>query len=576
VAVALVPLVVSAIALARGVDGFLPVGDLATSELKVRDLGRTSVLTGLYSRADWSHPGPMIWYLLWPFYRLTGSTGLGLALGALAINGASVAGIAAMARRRGGTPLLVCALLGCALLVRSLGGGFTASYWNPYVTTLPFALLVVLVWGMACRDRWALPVAAGVATFLAQTHVGFVPVALCLLAVGAGALVAVTVADGRAADRSAALLRTLVAPAAATAGVLAVLWLPPVIDVLTNEPSNAGRTLAWFRDAAEGVHTLGEGWRVVSAPFGLRGEWLAGQEPGPLGLFAPSPHLAAAPLPLLLVAVAIAAAALWRWRPREGRTLVVTLAVVVIVSVLAVARTVGPIFDYRLRWTWVAPMLAFVAVLWAAWLAVVRRWPGAAGRVVLPGLVAALVVVTGVDAVAAGRVDRLAPGDSDIMAALVPGVLDELDRAGVGPGDEVLIADPPAAQSWFPGGLLVQLDRRGYDARALPERGDQLGDRWVTSGDPDVELVLATDRAALALLDEARWPVVASWSTLPLDDDGLAALRDVFARGDALSEATRRDDVDVDGFYAGLRALEDEVPVEGDMGVRLAVVFRAR
>ena len=139
VAVALVPLVVSAVALARGAGGFLPVGDLATSELKVRDLGRAPVLTGLFSRDDWSHPGPMIWYLLWPFYRLTGSTGLGLALGALAINGASVAGIAVMARRRGGTPLLVCTLLGCALLVRALGGGFTASYWNPYVTTLPFA-----------------------------------------------------------------------------------------------------------------------------------------------------------------------------------------------------------------------------------------------------------------------------------------------------------------------------------------------------------------------------------------------------------------------------------------------------
>ena len=457
----------------------------------------------------------------------------------------------------------------------------------------------MLVWGMACRDRWALPIAAVVATFLAQTHVGFVPVALGLFAWGLVAIVMATVTDGRAtsrrgpghgeaddrgdgdvgatrAPRAPAGPRTLAAPALVTAGLLAVLWLPPVIDVLTNEPSNAGRTLAWFRDAAEGVHTLGEGWRVVSAPFGLRGEWVAGQEAGPLGLFSPSAHLGSAPVPVLLVAVAAAAVVLWRWRPRDGRALVLTLAVVVAISVAAVARTVGPIFDYRLRWTWVAPMLAFVTVLWAAWLAAARRWPDAARRLVLPGLVAAFVVVAGVDAVAAGRVDRLAPGDADIMAALVPDVLDELEGAGVGPDDEVLVADPPGAPSWFPGGLLVQLDRRGYDARALPERGDQLGDRWVTSGDPDVELVLATDRAALALLDEGRSEVVASWATVPLDDAGLAALRDVFARGDALSDATIRDGVDVDGFYAGLRDLEDVVPVEGDMGVRLVVVFRTQ
>ena len=50
----------------------------------------------------------------------------------------------------------------------------------------------------------------------------------------------------------------------------------------------------------------------------------------------------------------------------------------------------------------------------------------------------------------------------------------------------------------------------------------------------------------------------------------------VFARGDALSDATIRDGVDVDGFYAGLRDLEDVVPVEGDMGVRLVVVFRTQ
>lgn len=581
VGLALLPFAVSAVALAIGADGFHPAGDLATSELAVRDIGRAPVLTGLYSRADWSHPGPLLWYLLWPGYRLAGSTGLGLALGALAINAAAVAGIAAVARRRGGTPLLVCALLGGALLIRSLGAGYTASFWNLHITTLPFALLVVLVWAMACGDRWALPAAAFVATFLAQTHVGFVPVALGLLAFGGVALVATGARAGRsdggpglrrAAARAA---RRLAAPAGVTVALLALLWLPPVLDVLTNEPSNAGRTLAWFRAAEEGVHSLGDGWRIVSAQFGLRPDWLVGHNDA-LSFFGGSPYLDAAPAPVLLVVAAAAAVALWRWRPRSGRRLVLTLGAALAISVVAVARTIGPMYDYRLRWTLATPALVFVAALWAGWLAVARRWPATARRVVLPALVAALVAVTAVDTVAAARATRIEPGDSAIMGALIPDVVGELERSAVGPGDEVLIADMPGAPTWFPGGLLVALDRRGYDARALPDRRDQLGERWVTSGAPDVELVVAAERVALDLVRQRPDDVVAAWSTVPMDDEGLAVLERTFDRADALSASAIDGEIDADGYLAGMRELERTVPTHGGMDTRLVVVVRVR
>ena len=135
-----------------------------------------------------------------------------------------------------------------------------------------------------------------VATFLAQTHIGFVPVAVGLFGAGLAAqVVLAAVGAGRRTEadtsrvRAVALgLRPLAAPAAATAGLLALLWAPPVIDVLTNEPSNFGRTLAWFRAADEGVHTLGEGWRIVSAQFSLRADWLLGRNDD-LTLFAGSP-----------------------------------------------------------------------------------------------------------------------------------------------------------------------------------------------------------------------------------------------------------------------------------------------
>ncbi len=360
----------------------------------------------------------------------------------------------------------------------------------------------------------------------------------------------------------------------ATIGLLALLWLPPVIDVLTNEPSNAGRTVAWFRYAEDAPHTIAEAWRVVSAQFAVSGEWLVGQE-GPFGVFGGSPYVASAPAPVLLAVAALAGVALWRWSPRSGRHLVVVLVVTLAISVAAVARTLGPVYQYRLRWTWVAPVLALAAVLWAGWMAVDRRWPATARRALLPGLVVALVAVTAVDTVAAARVGRLAPEDSDVMEPLVAGTLDELEDSAVGPDDEVLVADPPGAPTWFPAGLLLALDQHGYDARAVPDRRAQLGDRWVTSGDPDVELVVASDRAALGLL-EAPGELVASWSSVPLDAEGTETLRQTFAQLDALSTAYLAGEIGTDDYVDGVVDLEREVPVRGDMGARLVVVVRTR
>jgi hypothetical protein len=98
---AVLPFVVSAVALVVDVgSSYVPGSDHALSEMLVRDVGRHPVLFGLYSREDWSHPGPLLYYLLAPFYWVTGGSSIGLALGALAINGASVVGMGLIARRR--------------------------------------------------------------------------------------------------------------------------------------------------------------------------------------------------------------------------------------------------------------------------------------------------------------------------------------------------------------------------------------------------------------------------------------------------------------------------------------------
>ena len=115
-----------------------------------------------------------------------GGWSIALPVGAVAINAAAIAGMALVARRRGGRSLMLLTLLGSALLVRALGPEYLLNPWNPYVPALAFGLVVFLTWAMTCGETWALPVAAGVGSFCIQTHVGYVPLVVPLLVWGFG------------------------------------------------------------------------------------------------------------------------------------------------------------------------------------------------------------------------------------------------------------------------------------------------------------------------------------------------------------------------------------------------------
>ena len=132
-------------------------GDIAAIELLTRDVPDHPPLLGLYSREDWNHPGPALFYLLAVPYRLLGSSSIAVHVGALLINGAAVVSMGVVARRRGGMPALLLTLVGCALLVHTLGNGFLRSPWNPAIPVLPFGLFLFLVWEMTSGHPWRWP-----------------------------------------------------------------------------------------------------------------------------------------------------------------------------------------------------------------------------------------------------------------------------------------------------------------------------------------------------------------------------------------------------------------------------------
>lgn len=514
-ALTLVPFVVAAVALLVTVGGhYQPVSDHALTELHVRSVGRNEVLVGLYSRGTWNHPGPAAFYVLAPFYWVTGGMSASLNIGALAINGAAVAGMALVARRRGGTPLMLVTLLGCALLMRMLGADFLQDPWNCFVTTLPFGLLIFLSWAMWGREAWALPAAAALATFLAQAHVGFVALAPPLLVWGVVGLVASTVLEPDPDERSRAIRRVARA-AAVSAGVLAVLWLPPVLEAVRHPGSNLASIVRWFRHPEDEAHSLAQGWRVMSGQFGGAPEWLTVKRD--FTVLGESPFIDHAPLPWVLVLVLAAAVVLHRRGVGGSRSLVATVLLTLGVGMVAVARTVGLAFDYRLRWTYLPAMIGAIIVGWAGWTVVSRCWPRVGARLLAPGALGVLAALAGVNVVTAATAGTPQNGNHDAMESITAQVLDDLPRTD----GTILVTDAYHSGAWHARGLVLQLERRGIDVGVERALVHEYGRHRVA--DPDevgAVLVVTSNDTVDDIAARPGMRLIASWTALPADEMG--------------------------------------------------------
>ena len=526
--ITLLPLLVGALVVVFQTHGsYHPTGDHALIELQARDVGVHPVLVGLYSREDWAHPGPAFAYLSAPVYRLLGEATVSLDLVALLINGGALAGMALIARRLAGTPVMLITLVAEAFLIRTLGTEFLRDPWNPYVTVLPYGLMVFLTWAMLCRQLWALPVGVAVATYLAQTHVGFLALAMPLLALGAGGL-AWGVSrhpdgadahvgagdDGDApADRSslrAERRRRLARVLAGSAALFGLLWIPTVIDALGSGPSNLGNIVQFFREGGEDGHSLPEAWGAVTGQFAIPPEWLI--DSNGQSWTGEDAHLYSRPAPVLLLLVALAAVVVWRRRGEAGRGLVIALTATISLGIVGIARTVGGAWYYRLRWLWIAPAVAFVLVVWALWILVTRRWPERGGRALTGLALVILVVLAGVNSYTAVATDTVMDADSDVVAALMPGILEEVERHDEG---VIVVNDMFGVGAWYSRGIVLELERLGHDVRVSADQRYVFHDRFVWDGEPvAVELAVVRDEYIEVSEANPQMRQIARWTSV--------------------------------------------------------------
>ena len=465
-----IPLVVAVAALRH--PRWYPTLDFAMTELRVRDVPtRHPPLVGLAGRLQvdgiqGSHPGPLSFWLLWPVYRLLGSSSWGLQVATAVLNTAAVGVVLWIGRRRAGLAGLLGLAAGLALLAHGLGIDRLTEPWNPYMPVLWWVVFLLAAWSVLCDDMPLLPVAVFAGSFCAQTHVPYVGSVVGMLAF----LAVVIAVRLRWCDRVGR--RRLAGWSLMSLGALAALWLAPVVDELRHDPGNLTIIRETFANPPEPALGLGTGALEV---------WLSQLDVTQLPRYvmsfdvAPTGSVTAGGLFLALWAAAAAVA--WSQRgaaPARWR-LHLVVAVALALGLVSITRIHGTVFQYLLLWASGTTVLAVVAIVWSGvslWMALPAvwhpRWAPAAGGAVL---VATLLVPTMGLTIDAADAVAPTPVESNLLAHVAPDTIATL-RAGRAPGggpDGRYLVRWSDSLSILPAGygLVLELERAGLDVGAL-------------------------------------------------------------------------------------------------------------
>ena len=484
--------------IARAAAPTWPTNDGAMIELYTVHATHATQFLGPYSQYGWHHPGPMFFYLLAPFYELSGHATFGLNAGALVINIVSLALVAWLAARRTDEasllPVFSVALFLLVMLYVARVPDVLTSTWNPHVTLLPFVALMMLAAAGISGDARVLPLMAVAASFVSQTHLAFVPVSAALVL---STFIVLAIQAWRRPERRLALERSSVL---AIAAALA-LWILPLSEQLRSPQSHPGNmTSIWrffFAGAAnQSGQSAGDALRAWSSML--------------VGVMRPDFDLAygvpfvpsSSPWPIALSVIvmgALGAVAIWAWRARRSADC--ALAVACVIAALAgfwsVLHIHGEIGDYQVFWLSLIGLVSVATIAAAAvnavgavrsWLQLLRdrQWDvgiaRAAGALMVIG--AAIVGHTRLAETAAGALPF--PNDPSVRD-LTEQIFHGMPQTG---GRRPLIRVDAGMWQVVPG-ILVQMSRAAIPFTLDADQASLFGDEWLTTGGEDVLMTIS-------------------------------------------------------------------------------------
>jgi hypothetical protein len=489
------------LALAPGQHLYLP-DDLALIDLHTRWALQWKQQLGVFDHNGWNHPGPTYFYLLSVAYRVLGSGAKAMFVGATSINALAAVACVGVVRRRS-TPgralwagVWVC-LLGCLLAAVGPGSitysegalGGLVSPWNPMVVTFPLLLLVLLCAAAVDRSPLSLLGALLVGSFIVQTNVSAAVLVVALLVVAAVVSVVTLLTDRRhrsvPADASGPWTRVgwVVGSAA-----LVLMWVPPVVQQLTNHPGNLTLIYRFFTAGHPGP-SLVDSVRSVVAVYGVL---LSGPSEVMSSYLGRAPDHGVAAYTSVVVAVlagVVATAAGIRQRNRFASGLGALSLVGLVAMVVAVSHVVGVVYGYLVVWAVAVPVAALIGV-GTVRLPVWTARPGVRVGACLVAVLASVVLVVRVASLPALSTvsDPEVGALASVVARSVPqGGTVFVNDGGAGATPALRLLD---VEQFV--GLVNQLDQRGYHPRVNHLWRAEFGPGFEATGTEDRSVELTT------------------------------------------------------------------------------------
>jgi multisubunit Na+/H+ antiporter MnhB subunit len=349
---------VAAVATSRRSDHDFPSSDIAVEETYTILAGQGRLLVGPYSRYSWHHPGPIYFYLLWPFYALSGERTAGLYAGAAVMNCAWVAVALTIAYRSGwGTFSLLFPIAETVFLWRF--PDVIVSPWNPHVVLLPMVALVLSSATVFAGEVLWLPVSAVAFSIAAQTHVALAVPAALLFAGSFGRCIIFWRTREQPLRHHAWRAMWL------TAALTLAAWSPTIVEQIAGTPGNLTLLSQYFGGAASPGASAGRALRAVSgALWGMFDPSFGVAQGWPV---VPSDHLPEKSATIaLLVGTMVLAVAGWFRPPRFGTYVSFSVAAVLLSAWGSVARVNDQLFDHHIFWlSGIGVVAAATAGSWA-------------------------------------------------------------------------------------------------------------------------------------------------------------------------------------------------------------------
>ena len=535
-AVVLLPFLVALVNLLATGGGriYLP-DDLALIDLHTRRALAWKQQLGVFDHYGWNHPGPSYFYLLSVAYRLLGSGARAMFVGATALNMMAAVAVVAVVRRRTGPARALWAATWVCLLAGVLAAsgpsattysestlGALVSPWNPTVVIFPLLLFTVLCAAAVDRSPLSLLAALVVGSFVIQTDISVLPLVAALFAAATAACLAVRLTDRRGRDGSARApapvpeLRPVPVQrrggwrgwwwVGAGSALFVLMWIPPVIQQLTNHPGNFTLLVRFFTSGRPGQSVVVGVWSVV-AVLGVLAQGPAEVMNSVLGS---APAHATADV-VVSVAVVVTGMAVTVVGVRQNNRFAATLGALGLIGCVAtgvaVTRVTGLVFGYLVIWAVVLPVAVLIGLGVLHVPVHLRTSPPP--RLALCAVALVVCVLTTVRTTAVPPLSAVSDPEVGQLVALVTPAVGRNgtvfvgdDRAGAGGPGSIQLIDIERFV-----GLVNRLDQDGYHPVVSSFWKAEFGPGYLTNGRESWVVQVATWRPSSPALPGYRGKV---------------------------------------------------------------------